>query len=71
MKRIRYIWLLISLTGLLFVGAAFASDTTTVITSETYSAVVIGQVDDCDDEPSPSALIGTTRCGTCYRPSRR
>ena len=54
MKLFRYVWLLVLLAGLLFVGAAFASDTAA---PEADGGVVMGLVDDCDDEPGPSASI--------------
>jgi hypothetical protein len=57
MKLFRYVWLLVLLAGLLFVGAAFASDAPKSTTSGTNGGVVMGLVDDCNDVPSASASI--------------
>ncbi|MBN1563830.1 MAG: hypothetical protein JXA10_08320 [Anaerolineae bacterium] len=57
MKLFRYVWLLVLLAGLLFVGAAFASEATDSATSQDDGAVAIALADDCGDELGTSASI--------------
>ena len=52
MKLFRYVWLLVLLAGLLFVGAAFASDTATP-----DGGTAMALADDCEDEPGASVSI--------------
>ena len=58
MRNFRYVWLMVLLAGLLFVGAALASGSTaTAAPEEGDNEVAMALAGDCDNESGTSASI--------------